>query len=505
MRGPINTPITLTIVREGVEKPFDVKLVREEIIIQSVRSRQEGDVGYIRISSFNEQTFDGLKAAIDKLEESIGPEKVKGWVIDLRNDPGGLLDQAIAVSDAFLDRGEIVSTRSRHAEETQRYNAHSGDLADGKPVIILVNGGSASASEIVAGALQDHRRATIIGTRSFGKGSVQTIIPLGANGALRLTTARYFTPSGRSIQAKGIDPDIEVIQELPPELADQMRGDRAARRGGPQGPSRRRGRAGRRRRARGRGVRIARLCPAGPEGRQAAQLRARPSPRPPGQHRLPAGPERRHPELAGGGCRGRSSSRRDDRSRRPSRRLLHITQPPRGGPMSKKPAVKIEDLPYRPCVGIALFNRDGLVWVGSRSDENAEGEGEGSWWQMPQGGLDKDEDPYKAALRELYEETSVESVSLIEEAKGWLTYDLPLELIPTSWNGRYRGQKQKWFALRFEGDESEIDVLNPGGGKHKPEFTAWRWEKLERLPGLIVPFKRKVYEDVVAAFRHIAV
>jgi len=222
MRGPINTPITLTIARDGVEKPFDVKLVREEIVIQSVRSRQEGDVGYIRISSFNEQTFDGLKAAMDKLEESIGPEKVKGWVIDLRNDPGGLLDQAIAVSDAFLDRGEIVSTRSRHAEETQRYNAHSGDLADGKPVIILVNGGSASASEIVAGALQDQRRATIIGTRSFGKGSVQTIIPLGANGALRLTTARYFTPSGRSIQAKGIDPDIEVIQELPPELAEQM-------------------------------------------------------------------------------------------------------------------------------------------------------------------------------------------------------------------------------------------------------------------------------------------
>jgi len=222
MRGPINTPIVLTIVREGVEKPFDVKLVREEITIQSVRSRQEGDVGYVRISSFNEQTFDGLKAAIDKLKDDIGEENVKGWVIDLRNDPGGLLDQAIAVSDAFLDRGEIVSTRSRHAEETQRYNAHSGDLTDGKPVIILVNGGSASASEIVAGALQDHRRATIIGTRSFGKGSVQTIIPLGANGALRLTTARYFTPSGRSIQAKGIDPDIEVIQELPPELAEQM-------------------------------------------------------------------------------------------------------------------------------------------------------------------------------------------------------------------------------------------------------------------------------------------
>jgi carboxyl-terminal processing protease len=222
MRGPVNTPITLTIAREGAEKPFDVELVREQITIQSVRSRVEGDVGYVRVTTFNEQTFDGLKSSIEKLRSEIGAENVKGWVIDLRNNPGGLLDQAIAVTDAFLDRGEVVSTRSRHAEETQRYNARVGDLADGKPVIILVNGGSASASEIVAGALQDHRRATIVGTRSFGKGSVQTIIPLGANGALRLTTARYYTPSGRSIQAKGIDPDIEVIQELPPELAEQM-------------------------------------------------------------------------------------------------------------------------------------------------------------------------------------------------------------------------------------------------------------------------------------------
>jgi carboxyl-terminal processing protease len=187
-----------------------------------VRSRVEGEVGYIRVTTFNEQTFDGLNEAIEKIEKEVGADKLKGYVIDLRNNPGGLLDQAIAVSDAFLDRGEIVSTRGRHAEETQRHNAHSGDLAASKPVIVLVNGGSASASEIVAGALQDHGRATIVGTRSFGKGSVQTIIPLGSNGALRLTTARYFTPSGRSIQAKGIDPDIEVIQELPPELAEQQ-------------------------------------------------------------------------------------------------------------------------------------------------------------------------------------------------------------------------------------------------------------------------------------------
>jgi carboxyl-terminal processing protease len=221
MRGLVDTPITLTIQRPDVKKPFDVKLVRAEITIQAVRSRAEGDVGYIRISSFSEQTFDGLKSAIDKLRTDIGADKIRGYIVDLRNNPGGLLDQSIAVSDAFLDRGEVVSTRGRRPDETQRFNAHSGDLADGKPVILLINGGSASASEIVAGALQDHRRATIVGTRSFGKGSVQTIIPLGGNGALRLTTARYYTPSGRSIQAQGIEPDIEVIQPLPPELADQ--------------------------------------------------------------------------------------------------------------------------------------------------------------------------------------------------------------------------------------------------------------------------------------------
>lgn len=168
--------------------------------------------------------------------------------------------------------------------------------------------------------------------------------------------------------------------------------------------------------------------------------------------------------------------------------------------MSRK---SVDDLPYRPCVGIALFDRAGRVWIGSRSDEEAEGEGKGTWWQMPQGGLDKGEDPYKAALRELFEETSVKHVSLIKEAPGWLTYDLPPELVATSWGGRYRGQKQKWFALRFEGKDSEIDVLHPGGGKHPAEFREWRWEKLERLPELIVPFKRKVYEQVVAAFRDV--
>jgi carboxyl-terminal processing protease len=222
MRGGINTPITLTIARQGVDKPFDVKMVRAEIKIDAVNGAAKGDIGYIRITSFSEQTFDGLKKNIDTLTQQIGTDKLKGWIIDLRNNPGGLLDQAVQVSDAFLNSGEIVSTRGRNPDQGQRYDAKSGDLTNGKPVIVLVNGGTASASEIVSGALQDHARATILGTQSFGKGSVQTIIPLGANGALRLTTARYYTPSGRSIQAQGITPDIKVDEPLPPDLAAQV-------------------------------------------------------------------------------------------------------------------------------------------------------------------------------------------------------------------------------------------------------------------------------------------
>jgi len=223
MRGPVNTKIKLTIMRKGADKPIEVTIVRDIIRVKSVRWHPEGgDVGYIRITQFNEQTTDGLKQAINDLNAQLGADKIKGYVVDLRNNPGGLLDQAISVSDTFLEKGEIVSTRGRNPEETQRFNARPGDMTKGKPVIVLINGGSASASEIVAGALQDHKRATLIGTRSFGKGSVQTIIPLGAgNGALRLTTARYYTPSGRSIQAKGISPDIEVLQEVPDNLKAQ--------------------------------------------------------------------------------------------------------------------------------------------------------------------------------------------------------------------------------------------------------------------------------------------
>jgi carboxyl-terminal processing protease len=218
MRGPVNTKIKLKVMRKGQDKPVEVAITRDIIRVRSVRSRLEDDVGFIRITQFNEQTTEGLKKAISDLSAQAG-DKLKGFIIDLRNNPGGLLDQAISVSDAFLEKGEIVSTRGRNAEETQRFNSRAGDLTKNKPIIILINGGSASASEIVSGALQDQRRAIVLGTKSFGKGSVQTIIPLGSgNGALRLTTARYFTPSGRSIQAKGISPDIEVLQEVPEEL-----------------------------------------------------------------------------------------------------------------------------------------------------------------------------------------------------------------------------------------------------------------------------------------------
>jgi carboxyl-terminal processing protease len=223
MRGPVNTKIKLTIVRKGKDKPFDVTLTRDNIRVKSVRSHVEGDdVGYIRITVFNEQTEEGLKQAISDINAKVSENKLKGYILDLRNNPGGLLDQAIAVADTFLDHGEIVSTRGRTADEIQRSNARPGDMTKGKPLIVLINGGSASASEIVAGALQDQRRGTLLGTRSFGKGSVQTIIPLGSgNGALRLTTARYFTPSGRSIQAKGITPDIKVLQDVPADLKSQ--------------------------------------------------------------------------------------------------------------------------------------------------------------------------------------------------------------------------------------------------------------------------------------------
>jgi carboxyl-terminal processing protease len=233
LRGPANSKVRLTIMRKGQDKPIETSLTREVIQMRSVRSNLEGDdIGYIRVSQFNERTSDRLIKAIADITRKVSDGNLKGYILDLRNNPGGLLDEAISVSSAFLQRGEIVSTRGRNPEDTQRFTAKGGDLTKGKPLIVLINGGSASASEIVAGALQDHRRATIIGTRSFGKGSVQTIIPLGTvRGALRLTTARYYTPSGRSIQAKGIEPDIEVLQDVPEDMTDSSSIGEASLRG----------------------------------------------------------------------------------------------------------------------------------------------------------------------------------------------------------------------------------------------------------------------------------
>ncbi|MFQ8433701.1 S41 family peptidase [Amaricoccus sp. W119] len=216
MRGPVGSEITITIQREGTPDPFDVELTRETITVSAVKSQLIDDVVVLRVSTFNEQTFPNLERQLgEQVEAAGGMDNVTGFVLDLRNDPGGLLNQAISVVDAFLESGEIVSTRGRDPRDSERYNAKPGDLAEGKPMVVLINGGSASASEIVAGALQDHRRAVILGTQSFGKGSVQTIMPVQDDGALRLTTARYYTPSGRSIQALGIAPDIVVEQPAP--------------------------------------------------------------------------------------------------------------------------------------------------------------------------------------------------------------------------------------------------------------------------------------------------
>ena len=223
MRGPVGSEITITILRQGETEPFDLTMTRDTIRLTVVRTRVEGNAVILRVSTFNDETYDTLRAELEKaVEEAGGIDRVTGFVLDLRNNPGGLLNQAISVSDAFLDAGEIVSTRGRDASQSERWNAEPGDLAQGKPMVVLINGGSASASEIVTGALQDHRRAIVVGEKSFGKGSVQTVMPVTADSAIRLTTARYYTPSGRSIQAMGIQPDILVAQpRRNPQVEDE--------------------------------------------------------------------------------------------------------------------------------------------------------------------------------------------------------------------------------------------------------------------------------------------
>lgn len=227
LRGPADSTVKLRVARAGQDKPIEVSVTREIIRVRPIRTRIEGDdIGYVRIAQFNAQTAEDLQRAIEEITSRIAGDKLRGYVIDLRNNPGGLLDQAIAVADAFLEQGEIVSTRGRSQDEVQRFHAKPGDLAKSKPIIVLINGGSAGAAEVVAGALQDQKRAKLVGSRSFGMGSVQTVIPLGdGQGAIRLTTARYFTPAGRSIQAQGIKPDTEVLQDVPDEKSGPVAKD----------------------------------------------------------------------------------------------------------------------------------------------------------------------------------------------------------------------------------------------------------------------------------------
>ena len=383
--------------------------------------------------------------------------KLIGIVLDLRNNPGGLLDQAVAVSDAFLDKGEIVSTRGRRSDDAQRYNARPGDIAAGLPVAILINGGSASASEIVAGALQDHHRAILMGTKSFGKGSVQTIIPLAGHGAMRLTTARYYTPSGRSIQAKGIDPDI-VVEAAKIENAKKPDSDKqaAAKPDDKPRPTRPRttgktddkSKKTRTRPSRtvGRSVadRHGRRLPAGAGGRHAARHRAVQRPR----HQLSA---------AGAGRR--SALRPDEPARQrpavlPARGRHHAGEPARAAYLS----------------GAASTCRPG--WRPGRCRRAAS-------------------TPARRRARRhcasCSEEIGTDKAEILGETAGWLHYDLPRrDRRRHRWGGRYRGQRQKWFAMRFTGEDGDID---PAATEH-PEFDAWEWVPAERLPELIVPFKR---------------
>ena len=229
MRGPVGSDIVITIARKGTEKPFDVTITRDTIKLTAVKTRLEGNTVVARITTFNDQTYANLEEGLKKaIADAGGIDKIAGVIVDLRNNPGGLLNQAISVSDAFLDKGEIVSTRGRNPQDSERFNAEAGDLINGKPIVVLINGGSASASEIVTGALQDHHRAIVVGTKSFGKGSVQTVMPMKGGGAMRLTTARYYTPSGRSIQALGISPDIWVEQPEPKPAATEAEAAKSA-------------------------------------------------------------------------------------------------------------------------------------------------------------------------------------------------------------------------------------------------------------------------------------
>ncbi len=504
MRGPVNTPITLTIVRKGVDEPFDVKVVRDIIRINAVKAHNEGDVAYIKVTTFNEQTHANLVKAIDEAKKTIG-KNLKGYIIDLRNNPGGLLDQAIAVSDDFLEQGAIVLTKGRNNEETQRAQAHPGDVTDGKKIVVLINGGSASASEIVAGALQDHKRATVIGTRSFGKGSVQTIIPLGANGAIRLTTARYYTPSNRSIQAKGIDPDILVEEELPTELKAKA-GRRKARgeaslRGHLKNPEDEgRGRQGVKETSgppptcqgarEGHPAAVRPLLPARRAATDAQDGRCARSRTPPAHE---CARTRRRTDGLPDCARARSRAARMMgapsgahrflrwRQRLPSRKTheprRHRPQQARLPPLRRHHG----DQPRR-------------GWCGSAAAPTrpARPRGAGTWWQMPQGGIDKGEDPPLRPCASSPRRPASPAWRCSARARAGCATTCPPHLVGKAWDGQIprpgaemvRGPLSRAPRPRSTSSPpaTSRSSSTPGGGCRSASLTADRALQAGRLP-----------------------
>ena len=391
MRGPVGSSIEITVRRRGEKKALIFNIVREVIEVQSVKFELlNNNIGYIRLTSFNENSSQQVKEKIEKFNKN---ENLKGFVLDLRNNPGGLLSQAIKISDFFLENGEIVSTKSRQVLENRKWFAKKGDLTNGKTLIVLINYGSASASEIVAGALKDHKRAIILGENSYGKGSVQSIIPLKNKGAIRITIAKYYLPSGKSISKVGVTPDIEIIED-----SDQF-----------------------------------------------------------------------------------EINTESDNQLNFALKLLN-------GWMTNNNMA----LPLRSGVGIVVLNNDNKVFVAKRIDNQK------NFWQMPQGGVNEGEDYLAAAYRELEEETSINKVELIKTLNGLIVYELPKNLIGIIWKGRYRGQEQKWFVMRFLGKDSDINIKTKN-----PEFCEWKWIEIEKLTDHVVDFKLHVYKSIKKSIKEI--
>ena len=441
MRGPVNTPILITVIRKG-EEPFDVEIFRDIIKITSVKIKVHDEVGYLRITSFTQKTHKNLIKEFSKLENKMNGN-MKGLVLDLRNNPGGLLDQAVSVSDAFLERGEIVSTRGRETDTEQRFNASKGDITKGIPIVVLINGGSASASEIVAGALQDHKRGILLGTSTFGKGSVQTIIPVSSKGAIRLTTARYYTPSGKSIQATGIEPDIFVPQSKLEVLENNNERKESSLRG------------------------------------HLDKKNTEP------KENITEEIEKNDENLE----EDYQLNRAIDLIK-----SINVYETLKKGFLMNN-SYEFLEKGWRLGVGIVLFNRKKDIFMGERIDNKGA-------WQMPQGGVDliKNERLLAAAKRELYEETGARTINYICQSKEWHYYYLPNYLSKKLWKGKFIGQKQKWFAFDFLGNEEEIKIKQEN---IKQEFCDWKWVSPNEVCDLIINFKKDIYKKVLKEFKHI--